>query len=268
MTSVSALYSYPLKSSKAISHQSIQVLRSGLLYDRDWAIFNEDNNCLTGRDYPQLLDITCYVTEKKLDIRINDTVQLSIDHNASSTEEHLKVFSYDAYGRSINTKADEWFSNYLKTPCRLLRSDLENRRPVLEKHGGDPNRDALTFADQAPVLIISEATLQDLNERLDDPIGMDRFRPNIVVKGCSAYEEDQWGQILIDDVRFKIIQQCERCVFTTIDPVSKLKHPNSEPLRTMATYRKGKKGGVVIGVHAVPLDEGMISHDASITILS
>lgn len=266
---VSGLHIYPIKSSAPIHLQSTRVSKHGLDHDRRWALYGEDGQVLTARQHPKLLDIQCTITYTSCLVHHNNVqiADLSNSESEAKQTDHVKIFSYDAYGSAINSGIDDWFSDYLGKRCRLLKVNTEEVRPVLEKHGGQTG-DVVAFADQAPVLIISEASLQDLNDRLNEPIKMDRFRPNIVVQGAEAFDEDNWNIVNIGATSFRVIQQCERCVFTTIDPISKQKDQNKEPLTTLSSYRKNERGGIIFGVHAVPISDGSISINDTIEISS
>ena len=103
------------------------------------------------------------------------------------------------------------------------------RRPVTEERGGRPG-DEVSFADECPLLLTSEASLADLNRRAPEPVAMHRFRPNLVVKDASApYDEDHWRRVRIGGIEFDCAQACRRCVFTTIDPESGERHARQEP---------------------------------------
>ena len=255
---ISRLFIYPIKSTAGISVNESEIEKTGIKNDRMLALFDTSGQCLTAREYPQLFDISTVVTNDYIEINHCGKMISRIDVQTNQTEwDAVRVHSYDAGGFSFDHNLDSWFSDFLDVECRLLKHHIGSGRPVLEKHGGLPG-DELGFNDQAPLLLISEASLQDLNKRLDEPVGMDRFRPNIVVSDCQPYEEDQWGIIQIGAQRLRVIQQCERCVMTTIDPETKRKHERAEPLKTLREYRKGPRGGLVLGVHAVPLNSEKI----------
>jgi len=256
---ISQLITYPIKSTGGARHHTYQITRHGLQYDRSLAIFDSEGQVMTGRIYPQLLDIQCTISEQYLLISYDDAEISKINLNEGHSEQYdLSIFKYSAHGKLISDPAiNDWLSTLVGQSARLMILDQSKDRPVLAKHGGREG-DVVSFCDQAPILILSEASMDDLNTQLESPISLDRFRPNIVIRGCAAYEEDSWDVIRINECRFKIIQQCERCVFTTIDPITKLKHPKGEPLRTLATYRKNTRGEVVFGAHAVPLNVGVI----------
>ena len=250
---------YPIKSTAPIYVEQADVLSYSIAHDRTWAIFNEDNQALTARDYPQLLDLKTSIHQEHLSISLRgeSIAQIPLLSTGAAIDQ-LGIHSYTAPGIEIDTEFNLWLSNFLKVPCRLVQYNKEKKRPVLAKHGGVEN-DRVGFGDQAPILLLSQASLNDLNTRLETPIGMDRFRPNLIVSGLEAYEEDHLTQVQIGNTTLKIIQHCERCVLTTIDPISKEKHRGGEPLTTLSKYRKGPRGGIILGVHAVVIKEGTIS---------
>ncbi len=126
-----------------------------------------------------------------------------------------------------------------------------------------------SLSDGFPYLIISQTSLDDLNGRLDAPIGMERFRPNIVIAGGAPFQEDQWSMIGIGDVRFSLVKPCARCVITTTD--QRTGQRNKEPLSTLATYRKriAENGAVNLdlGMNAVAIGNGSLAKGMVVTIL-
>jgi uncharacterized protein YcbX len=135
--------------------------------------------------------------------------------------------------------AAEWLGNFLGVKCRLVRAGAAFHRPVL-KPGKTRPGDVVSFADGYPLLAVSEASLADLNDRLvaqgEDAVPMDRFRPNLVLKGCPAYAEDTWPRFRIGHVVFRAGGPCGRCPVTTTDQLTGER--GKEPLRTLATYRR------------------------------
>jgi len=268
MIKLSHIYRYPIKSSMPISLKESVVEKRGLNFDRLWAVFDETGQALTAREYPALLDVEAEISNQELLVRYKSKtvgiVPVMLDANNLKA---VKVFSYDAGAVPTNPAMDEWFSNLLGVSCQLLFQHESSQRSVLEKHGG-AHGDTVGFADQCPILLTTEASLADLNEKLDHPVLMNRFRPNLVVSGAAAWEEDQWQKVRIGECDFKVNQACIRCVFTTIDPVSKTKDPRSEPLRTMATFRKGPQGGVVFGMHLTPITTGNVNVNDELIVLA
>ena len=259
---------YPIKSTAPIHLTESEVNELGLKHDRQWGVFDSTNKIMTGRDFPQLLDVSCVFDGIQCQIsyqhRLVGTFKI---FTRDSATEDLQIHSYMAFGKKVNPAIDAWLTDLLGQSAHLREVDNSRIRPVLAKHGGNDG-DRVAFADQAPVLLMGTASLEDLNQRLKDQIGMDRFRPNLIIKTTEPHVEDSWEIIEIGNVPFRVIQQCERCVFTTIDTASKKKHPRAEPLRTLAQYRIGPRGGVVLGVHAVPLKSGVIKKNDPLKVIT
>lgn len=267
MTSIqlSEIHVYPLKSAGSISYDSAAVHIQGLQYDRSWALFDASNKLITAREYPRLLDLQTRIHNKELEISLSGNVQLTIPLKYRGTAvPDLSFFSRTVDGVLLHDDFHQWFSDYLGVPCRLFFQNEQVPRYVLDRHGGQEH-DEVSFADQCPLLLISTASLIDLNSRLDKQISMQNFRPNLVVDGCAAYAEDQWKVLRIGDVEFEVAQACVRCVFTTIDPVTKEK--GKEPLKTLASYRRGSDGGVIFGVHLIPRRLGSIRLGDKVSII-
>jgi uncharacterized protein len=114
--------------------------------------------------------------------------------------------------------------------------------------------------------VISQASLEDLNQRLPTAVSMQRFRPNIVISGSAAFAEDTWQQIKIGEVAFDAVKRCSRCILTTVDPHTGQKDPNTEPLRTLGQYRRGD-GGVYFGMNLIPRSSGTLKLNDKLTVL-
>ncbi|MCV9386479.1 MOSC domain-containing protein [Reichenbachiella ulvae] len=256
MISVSQLFIYPLKSSAGISLENSLVTLQGLNHDRTLAVIDDNNQIITGREYPKLLRIRAEVTEREIQLH-SDRNSKSGSTQVSADPIDIKIFSHTTQGCQLDNGLSEWLSETLEISCKLIALHDINR-PILEKHGGKPGS-RLNYGDASPILLLSEASLDDLNSRLDHPVGILNFRPNIVVKGCNAYEEDNWKTININGCLFDVHAHCPRCIFTTIDPISQIKSPDKEPLATLSQYRKQAEGKVNFGVYLVPRNKGHIS---------
>jgi uncharacterized protein YcbX len=158
-----------------------------------------------------------------------------------------------------------WLSDWLGASVRLVHVDERFKRKLNPEYAVS-DEDHTGFADGYPILIISEESLADLNSRLDasHPLPMNRFRPNMVVKGCEPFAEDTWKRIRIGEVEMALVKPCPRCVVTTIDKDSLEK--NKEPLKTLSKYRM-QEGGAMFGMNVIPLGEGEIKVGMSVEIL-
>jgi uncharacterized protein YcbX len=154
----------------------------------------------------------------------------------------VRVFGDTNKGDLVGWGADRWFGEFLEFPCRLVHKPDDDPRLVDSFYA--ESGDQVGFADGFAFLLISEASLEDLNSRLEDPLSMNRFRPNFVVRGCGPYAEDDWSRLRIGSVPFRVAEPCPRCSITTVDQRTGAR--GKEPLRTLATYRK-TDGEVLFG---------------------
>lgn len=167
---------------------------------------------------------------------------------------HATVWNDEVKVVALDANYSEWFSKHIGISCKLVAFPEENPRPV------DPDfainsTDETSLSDGYPVLVIGQSSLDDLNARLPEPVGMDRFRPNIVFTGGLPYEEDMWGRFRIGEVAMAGVKPCARCVMTTIDQQTGV--AGKEPLATLSQYRRlGNK--VLFGQNVIPLKNGII----------
>lgn len=165
----------------------------------------------------------------------------------------VQVWDSSVAAYRVDLEADRWLTHALERPARLVGMPESSVRPV--NPGFDRGSDIVSFADGYPYLVIGEASLEALNRRLEEPVEMRRFRPNITVSGTEPFAEDNWHTFELGDVSFQGVKPCARCVMTTIDPESA--KAGREPLATLATFRT-VDGQVMFGVNAVPNAHGMV----------
>jgi hypothetical protein len=157
----------------------------------------------------------------------------------------------------------EWLTAFLAVRCRLVRFPDDAKRRVDPEYAG-PN-DEVGFADGFSFLLTSCASLDDLNQRLAAPLPMNRFRPNIVVSGGEAFEEDRWKRIRIDGITFAVVKPCARCVTTTVD--QQTGEASREPLRTLATFRNVAGRGVMFGQNLIHGQSGTLHVGAEVAVI-
>jgi uncharacterized protein YcbX len=158
----------------------------------------------------------------------------------------------------------QWFSDWLNFSVRVVRIADGYIRKVNPQYAVTEG-DHTGFADGFPILLISEESLQDLNSRLASSIPMNRFRPNIVVKGCEPYAEDTWNKIKINNVELAVVKPCPRCEVTTIDKDTLER--SKEPLKTLGKYRKHTLGAI-FGQNIIPINEGKLTVGMNVEVLS
>jgi uncharacterized protein len=252
---LSAIYLYPIKSCRGISVSSAQLNDWGLRYDRNWMLVTPNGKFITQREVPALALVETAIDSEFLKLSAPGVtpLQLPLSEQAGDVIE-VVVWRDRCQAIDQGDEAAAWFSQFLHLACRLVRIGSLYSRPVNPAFANSPAQ--VSFADGFPFLMISEASLADLNRRLAAPIPMNRFRPNFVVANCSAYAEDSWKQVQINQIRFDVVKPCERCIITTTDQTTGTRF-NKEPLVTLATYR-GVKGGVIFGQNLVHLEKGEV----------
>ena len=263
---VTGINVYPVKSTRPIALSESEVLPRGLPWDRRWMLVDSEGRFVTARQHPRLAMIATVLGTDTLNISVTGRADLRIPlAEPAAPSIPVTVWKDRCQAVPAGAAADAWFSEYLGMPVRLVRMTDALVRPVNPDYGG--SADQVSFADGFPLLLISEASLHDLNRRLATPVPMQRFRPNLVVDGERAYGEDSWRRIRVGEVEFAGVKNCSRCIFTTIDPQTGVKDAGGEPLRTLASYRRREGGGVFFGQNLIPRSRGTIRLGDSVEIL-
>jgi len=242
---ISELNIYPIKSLKGISVESALIEERGLQYDRRWMLTDVNGVFMTQRQFPRMATIKVGVTGDGLRVTGKTAGEMNIPFKPDSGERGRVTIWRNVCDADIYLGAvGEWFSDVLGTNCQLVYMPDTSRRsvnPLFNK-----NDDVVSFADGYPLMVLIEASLADLNERImdadegvRDPLPMNRFRPNLVVSGADAFAEDNWQKIRVGDAVFRSTKPCERCVITTVDQ-SRGEFVGKEPLKTLASYRIAK----------------------------
>ena len=241
---VTQLWTYPIKSLPGISLQESPLLSKGLEYDRSWMLVDESMHFISQRHYPKMALIKISIEDFGLKLTYKDMPALIVPWVNTELEQYesvkVSVWKDECQALHINTAIDNWFSEVLGVNCLLVYCPSESKRLVDSDYAF--HKEQTRFSDGFPLLLISEESLEDLNQRLNSKgektLSMKNFRPNIVVNGCNAYAEDDWKSFTVSEVDFSVVKPCSRCVITTVDPDTGVKAQSAEPLRTLMTYRK------------------------------
>uniref|UniRef100_A0A3P8S8D5 Mitochondrial amidoxime reducing component 1 n=1 Tax=Amphiprion percula TaxID=161767 RepID=A0A3P8S8D5_AMPPE len=242
---VSQLLLHPLKSGRAVHVALAECLKFGLkfgeLQDRHWLVVTEDGHMVTGRQEPRLVLVSLSCQEGK--VCLNGPNMEELQFPLEQPENRIidcRVFSTDIQGRDCGDGASRWLTAYLgaEKTIRLVHfeAQMKPRRPS-EKEPLFPKFEQVAYPDYGPVMLLSEASVKDLSSKLDQPVTAERFRPNIVVSDCEAFQEDSWEEIQIGSVRLQRVMSCGRCIFTTVDPETGIIN-RKEPLETLKSYRQ------------------------------
>ena len=238
----------------------------GLPWDRRWMLVDDEGKFITARQHPTLAVVETHFDGDVLQVSVDDRQPLQLPLQPPGSEKiKVTVWRDQCEALLAGEEADTWFSECLGISCRLVQMTDDLVRGV-DPDFGQPG-DQVSFADGFPLLLLSEASLEDLNSRMDESVSMRRFRPNLVVDGEQPYAEDNWQRLRVGEVEFAGVKNCSRCVFTTVDPDTGIKHPDKEPLRTLSSYRRRPEGGVIFGQNLIPRSGGMIRIGDAVEIL-
>jgi uncharacterized protein YcbX len=232
---LSGLYRYPVKSLAGEFLEQSRLDGFGLERDRRWMLVDREGHFLSQRELPRMALIRPSLTPDGLLLQTPQLPDLAVRFPDEDGERiKVRIWGDLCMAQLADSSTHAWFSDFLGRPCRLVHMPEQTLRPV------DPNyalaSDRAAFSDGFPLLLISQASLDDLNRRLDEPLPMLRFRPNLVVEGCAAYAEDSWRRIRIGVSTLRVVKPCSRCKITTVDPYTA--ETGSEPLRTLSGYRR------------------------------
>ena len=260
---LSSLYVYPIKSMGGISLEAWDVDGRGLRYDRRWMLVDEDGWFISQRELPRMALISVRIEPDRLVLNAPQMPSLELPLGPTA-DEIIPVRIWDDLVGSapVGDDADRWFGEFLGVRCSLVFLPDESVRQVDPDYG--EAGDQVGLADGFPFLLISEASLADLNARMEHPLPMNRFRPNLVIGGCEPFAEDVWKLIRIGSLTFRVVKPCSRCTITTVDQTTAAK--SKEPLRTLASFRKvGNK--VLFGQNLIHDGTGTLRTNDPVEIL-
>lgn len=260
---LSGIRIYPIKGCAGADVEVAHMDTYGLRHDRRWMLINAQGADLHQFDYPRLANITVSLHETALFVQAPGMSPLTIPLQPQHTHP-LPVRWFDGASEAlpVSVQADEWFQEFLHTPCRLVFLPKSVQR--------DKQLDATTY--QTPTgftsqqyHLLSEGSLNDLNQRLETPVPIDRFRPNLIVSGVPAFAEDSWHTLQINQHTFHVVAPCERCAITTVDPLIGVM-TGKEPMKTLARYRTVQRK-VLFGQYLFSTETGTLHRNDSIHIL-
>jgi uncharacterized protein len=245
------LFVYPVKSCRGIARDSAQVEPTGLAGDRHWMLVRPNGRFVTQRELPRMALIATAVESGALTLSSADGGSVSVPADAGRDALAVTVWKFTGQGIDCGDEAARWVTEFLGTALRLVRFDATHPRVCSPEW--TPGATAVTeFSDGFPMLVISRASLAELNSRLPRALPMERFRPNLVIDGVDAYAEDRIHELRAGDVAIRIVKPCTRCSITTTDQ-DRGAVDGVEPLATLKTYRHDRElKGVTFGQNAIP----------------
>jgi uncharacterized protein len=256
---LASVHIYPLKGCRAVDLDEAVVEPWGLAGDRRWLLVDADGLFITQREHPALARLVVrYGADGDIVASCDGYPPLPVAAPGGCPELlKVTVWRSTVLAAAAGSEADAWFSAYLGQPVRLVYLDDPTRRAVDPEFSADG--DVVSFADGYPLLLTSTGSLDQLGRWLtadgDQPVPMNRFRPNVVVSGFGPWEEDRWRRIRIGSVSFRVAKPCGRCVVTTTDQATGER--GRQPLRMLARHRRFGKS-LVFGQNIIPDSPGLI----------
>jgi uncharacterized protein YcbX len=255
---VSSLHFYPIKGCRGQSVEQLRFDELGAIDDRRLMLVDANNRFVSQRELPALATVAPVLDASRLTVYVADGATRTFDLTATGDERRVTVWGSTMRAIDQGDEAGHWFSDALGSSLRLVRWGRTSERHLDPAYS--PRADAQTaFTDGYPALLTLEASLADLNTRLAEPVPMARFRPNIVVAGGEAWAEDHWNAVAVGSLTFDAVKPCARCVVTTTDQRSGSRHPNQEPLRTLAAFRTIPRLGAIFGENLVHRGPGVVA---------
>ncbi|WP_019938687.1 MOSC domain-containing protein [Bordetella sp. FB-8] len=266
---IRSLHCYPIKSCAGIDLQSVELTRAGLTHDRRWMLVDATGHFMTQRQLPRMALIRTALDAQSLLLTapLMEPLRVPLDGSQlADAVENVVVWSATVPARAESTRVNAWFSRFLNRPCRLFKVDIEARRTpnpewvarwlaahpdLARQFEGDH---VFGFADGYPLLVTNQASLDELNARLDaqgkPPVSMSRFRPNIVVRGedWMAWDEDHTAFLQAGAAGLALVKPCARCPIPNVDPVTA--DTGDEPGVTLAALHT-RETGVIFGMNAI-----------------
>lgn len=276
---LSSLHLYPLKSGQVVDVTRWPVDDFGLLHDRRFMVVGSDGQFITQRSHPHMTHLSSRLTDDGLRLELPGEPARMVRRPVGGPTAQVEIWGETVAAWDAGDAIADWLTAWLDQPCRLVYMPDGTRRPIdpaytdeaatrtpaTSRPGMGIPGARVSFADGFPFLLIGEASLADLNARLEAPVEMGRFRPNLVVSGAPPFAEDTWSRIRIGDIEFDVVKPCARCVMTTVDLATGRK--GKEPLRTLSTYRKAG-GEVLFGQNLVHRGTGELSVGDTVQVLS
>jgi hypothetical protein len=252
---VTQIWIYPVKSMRGIKVKNALVEEKGFVHDRRWMLVDRRGKFITQRNYPVLTQFQPDFVDGQLQITfLPDKSSITIPDSEEGETISVELWDDTFTTTKLDSEINAWFSEKLGIECFLVHNNQSTHRKLSEKYvAGD--RD-LSFADGYPYLLANEASLKELNSKLNKPVNIDRFRPNIVVSSNFPFAEDGWQKFTIGEIPFLFAKPCPRCVVINIDQSTGESDP--EVLKTLASFRM-MENKVMFGINIVALKKGELS---------
>ena len=252
---VTALNIFPIKSLGAVSVNQIEAFHLGFEHDRRWMLVDDMGEFLTQRSMASMAKFKCRLTDDSILVSYEGD-QIEVPFKLyTDTPSRVKVWSSKLKANEVSSAISDWFSDALGISARLVKMTDISKRP--RRLFVPPFKAELSFADGYPYLILGDASMATLNDKLQDKVNSNRFRANILISTSEAHEEDNWkSRFTMGTSVFKVIKPCARCGVVNINQEDGIK--SKEPLKTLTEYRLRRKK-IWFGANAICLEPGQVS---------
>jgi uncharacterized protein len=249
MIFVQSLYVYPFKSARGIPRDRARLAVTGFEWDRHWMATDVNGRFLSQRTHPRLACVETELGDSALRLKAPGLPPLDLPFVASGPSANVQVWKDDCVGLDQGPEAAHWMSVALADEVRVVQVPRQIERRADPRFGGE-HSSPVSYVDGFPFLVCNSASLTSLNERMPEPIPMERFRPNIVLEGLEPFAEDRIESLRIGGVVLRLVKPCTRCVITATDQRTGL--PGVNPLPVLREFRfDAKLLGVKFGENAV-----------------
>ncbi len=272
MMQTTSLSIYPVKGVQAVAVTTADVEARGLEGDRRWMLVDADDKFITQREEPRLATIKAEPTERGLAITLSDAAPLQVERPDGSRRSSVRIWQSTVDAALADESVNTQLGVFLQRSVRLVFMDDEAYRVADPVWAGEDAQ--VSFADGYPIHLTAAASLAALNDTIRDqgdaPVSMERFRPNLVVDGASAWEEDRWKAIQIGDLIFDLVKPCIRCIVPSLDQRTGEARFDHQPTRALTKTRRSadkRAKGILFGWNMVARTEGSISVGDQVKVL-
>ena len=256
---VSGLFVHPVKSCAGVALREARLMDTGLDLDRAWMVVDAEGRFVTQREQPRMALVRPQIKVLEVVLRAPGMLALHLGINEVEKPARVQVWGDALDAWDMGDVAGQWFSDFLGRPgLRLARFDPEVTRLASKQWTGEVDA-PIEFADGFPLLVVGEASLAELNQRLaaagDAAVGIERFRPNIVLAGLQTHDEDRLHELRIataeGEVVLRLVKPCPRCPIPNVDPATGETSP--EVLAALSSYRANALlgGAITFGLNCV-----------------
>ena len=259
---ISELAIYPVKSLAQVVLDESRIDRFGLVQDRRWMVIDRDGVFITQRQHARMCLVQPEFSGNKLKLKAPGMSDLIVADADEKIIRRVTVWEDKCNAYDCGNDAAEWLSQFLEIDCRLMYFPEDENRLVDQKYANSGDHTA--FSDGFPILLTSNASLDDLNSKLDKSVPMQRFRSNIVISGCKPFEEDNWRILRIGELTLNVVKPCSRCSIPNIDVATADRC--EEPIKALSTYRK-KNNKIFFGQNVIANGKGVLRKGMSVEII-